>query len=998
MLKYFPFHFIVSLLFVGGTVCHGQAKDIPPEDLSAETAEKIKDFRTDFLYQQDKHFSQDFFITASADCEVSIEHRCYLLSGQDSIQLYKFSYSSEKLKKGISTITVSFKDPKTQSYLEPGFAEAIRNTGLIPVGNYRQYTSIRVKGHDEQYLKAFILDKDSLIDIHSSVRKGIVDILDPVKKNNFLSAQTQTVSASLDNVTHAFERNQHRLERYFKQKKLTPKQYKSGDKEIIDLYYGSWYMGRYELAVNGTLTSQLKREKDALESNIGAFAHNNLGDYQSLLSQFRDIKKKSRENKELTGEIAVSANYASDQEQFSKQENQYYEARGSIEFPLFDIPITVSGYYTTQDKNRKAKASYVHFRYDAEKAKEQLLKLIGSYNARYEQTITQGGNYDMIYGQFVQQLQQQKDQALASLKQQVNIPDMDFSSLSEEQMKAVLEQKLLEEKDKLQNKVQDSIMNTAGNSDAAKGVQQGLAKAQQAKEKGQKAYDKAMEQYNKIMELERKIRKYKSMLEQYRNTMQYDSLLAYDKVKDLKNLDQLSYKDIAKKASGLLPESKAKGLITGLTNLDAGIFPKYVSDYTLSGQMLKGIDLGYDIGFANVGGSYGKTEYIDREGHVEGYTAYSGRVQFKPILHQQLGFVYYGYSPGKKLLGDNDFFKDASVSLPSFRNPVHILSLTYNGDISQYLHATGEFATSNKPGQSEEAKSQLSFKERSAYNIRLEGTIPKTGLQLEAGYEHAGKAFENNTLPMIMAGTERYKIKGKGDFFRSFLTVGVEYNYLIQNSFYSKSNNSKWGFEIATHSKRYPSVSLSYKPFSTFRSFTDTLNIEQKPILGEVWTGKASYQIKKQNRAIRFNLLYNRNTSIMDTIRYGSHLLQFSTIYSRKTTMLSVNIGSSKINTDYIEITYPAFNNSTFVNLAAGGTVTTGLSLTGGIDVASSKAGLSRYGCFAGSSYSFKKLPVMIRANFRYSNYRLEEAAGWKPLYSGGIELAWRFKVKLFDD
>jgi hypothetical protein len=126
--------------------------------------------------------------------------------------------------------------------------------------------------------------------------------------------------------------------------------------------------------------------------------------------------------------------------------------------------------------------------------------------------------------------------------------------------------------------------------------------------------------------------------------------------------------------------------------------------------------------------------------------------------------------------------------------------------------------------------------------------------------------------------------------------------------------------------------------------------------------------------------------------------VQFNTIYSYKATMLSLGLGSSRINTDFIETAYPAFNNSKFANVSASGTVAPGLTLTGGTDLALANATISRYGAFVGSGYTFKKLPVMIRANFRYTNYRLTESIGWKQLYTGGIELAWRFKAKLFSD
>jgi hypothetical protein len=981
------FHIVVLLLLMGCS-----------DSLCAQveiSGAAISDLHTDFIYQEDKKLYQDFYISSGKDAEINLRVTCYKFTSDiDSSLVYRNEYGPQKIKKGTEKIKVPFYGPLVKSFIQPAFANIIKQADIVPPGLYKLQVIVSGKGDGNFFERQFLHEQDSLLAINATIRSGISGLLQPVAKNNFFGgAQANIISSSLDNVTKAFEKNRFRLERYFKKKGLTSRQYQSGDKEVIDLYYGDVFAGRYELDTKASLTNQLKQQQDAFEGNLGSFTKNNLGDYTSLLSQFRELKKNSKENKELTGELAVSANFSNDQEPGSEQDNNFYEARGSLEFPLLDIPVSLSGYYTTQDKNRKAKSSYVHFRYDAEKAKEQLLKLIGSYNKKYEQTLSQGSSYDMIYGQFVGELQSQKESAIASLKQQVSLPNVDISSLNEEQLKAAVERKVMEQKDKLQ----DSLTGIAQNAGAAKDIHNNIDKAREAKQKAEQAYAKALEQYNKIMELERKIRKYQGMLEQYKNTAYYDSLMAYRKVKDLQNLDETSYKDMAKKASSLLPEGKAKSLITGLTSFDAGMFPKYVSDYTMSGQMLKGLDIGYDIGFAEIGGSYGKTEYIDRDGNVEGYKAYSGRARFKPILHQTIGLVYYGYSPGKKLLSDDGFFKDVSVSMPSFRNPVHIISAVYSGNISKYIHASGEYAMSSKQGQSEEAKAQATLKDKSAYNVKLEGNIPAQNINIEAGYEHAGKAFENNTLPILMAGTDRFRVSGKGDMFRSFLTLGVEYNYLIQNSLASKGNNSKWGFEVATHSKRYPSVSLSYKPFSTFRSFNDTLNIEQKPILGEVWTGKMNYQIKRKDKAIRFTLLYNRNTSTMDTVKYGSALIQFSTIYSRKSTMFSLNLGSSDINTDYIETTYPVFNHSKFINVAASGNVLPGVILSGGTDMATTNAGISRYGFFVGSGYTFKRLPVMLRANFRYSNYRMEELTGWKQLYSGAIELAWRFKVKLFD-
>jgi hypothetical protein len=947
----------------------------------------IKSVHADHIYVEDKSLFQDVYFEALNEGKVSLKLESWFYKNErDSIRVYK-NISEVAVKKGLNSFTVNLQ--KGETYLLPSFASAIKRSLIVPCGTYK--VIIEIRNDSAVFTKGIQQQCDTLLSSNSGIKNDINNILEGSGGNAFFPAKG--VRTVMDKASDILHKNQYRLERYCTKKGLQQQRYTRADKEIIDLFADGWYLGRYELKGTESLSKQLNAQKDALANNFSSLTKNNLGDNQTLLSQFKELKKNSRENSDLTGEISLSGNFSNDQEPNSGQDNNYYEVRGDLEFPLFDIPVNLSGYYTTQDKNRIAKSSYVHFSYDAEKAKEQLLKLISGYNKKYEQVTTLGGSYNMIYGKFIAELQTQKDKAVAGLKQQAGISDLDMNMLNEEQLKQAMMQAADKQKDRLSDSLQDKAMASG----AATDVNKKLAQAQAAKQKAEEKYAAALKQYNRIMELERTIKKYQAMLEQYNNTNYYDSLLAYSKSKELQNIEGASYKDIAKKASGLLPESKTKSFITGLTNFDAGMFPKYVSDYTMSGQMLKGLDVGYDIGIAKVGGSYGTMEYIDRTGNVESYKAYSGRAQFKPFMKQTVSLVYYGYSPGKKMLNADGFFKDASVSLPSFRNPVHIISALYSGEVSRFVHVDGEYAISNKQGQSPEASAQSSITDKSAYNIKLQGNIPVQNIEAEAAYEHAGKAFENNTLPVLLAGTDKFHVSGKGDLFHSFLSVGVEYNYLIQSSLSSKGNNSKWGFTIATHSRRYPAVSLSYKPFSTFRSFNDTLNIEQKPILGEVWTGKINYQIKRKDRAIRFTLLYNRNTSSMDTVKYGSALVQFNTIYSYKTTMFSVNVGSTKINTDIVEITYPAFNNTKFINISASGNLLNAFTITGGSDLALANAQIARYGFFVGSGYTFKRMPVMIRANFRFTNYQLSELLPWKQLYSGGLELAWRFKMKLFD-
>jgi len=966
--------------------------------IAGSASAQVKDesdskLNADHVYVHNKDICQDIYLTAAEDTKATVYLELNRINNPtDSLLLYRYTFEDLDISQGARQIRLKFKDASgTRNYLNPVFAKVLRKCGSLPPGNYNLH--IRVEGKNLDLRTSIIQEIDSALGINSSYKKSINAILVPVKGNALFSGNKGSSGRLFlkDKAGTLLGNNERKLEKYARKNGLQQVRGHSDSKEYIDLYTEGWFIGRYELYKEGSGSAQIQSERQSLESNIGSLATNELGHYHSLMSQIRKMKEEQKGDRELTGEIAVAGNFSNGQEEGSDWDNNFYEIRGDLRFPVLDIPVMVSGYYTTQDKHRQAKASYIRFSYDAAKAKEQLMKLIGSYNSRYEQTVTQGGNLDMIYGQYVAQLKQEKSRAIAELRQSAGLDNFNPGSYSAD----MLEGELSSIAAKGRQRIQDSLENRKNNLAADSSVADKTAKIAAAEKKANEAYRSAQDKYEQIMALEKKISHYQSLLNQYRNTLHYDSLLAYNKIKDLKKADAASYKDMAKSASALLPEGKAKSLVAGLTSFDAGMFPKYVSDYTQSGQMMKGIDVGYDIGIAEVGATYGKTEYIDRTGNVESYKAYGGRAMLKPVAKQQVGIVYYGYSPGASILEDNNFFKGSDVSLPSFRNPVHIFSGIYKGELGKYASASGEYAFSNKQGQSAEATERVSFHERSAYNLHVTGNIPSTSIDIDAGYEHAGKAFENNTLPMTMAGTDRLKLAAKGTFFRSFLTLGIEYNYLTQNSFYSKGNNSRWGFDIATHSKRYPSVYLSYKPFSTFRSYDDTLSIAQKPLYGEVWTGRASYQVKRLDKAIRFTLLYNRNTSIMDTVSYGSTLVQLTTILSDKTRMLLLNLGFNDVNSGQQPLLNPAYNKSRFAGATGSFMVAGNLNLTAGSDVAWSRMGFSRYSFLAGTAYTFKNVPVMVRASFRYSNYKLNELTGWKQLYTGGIELAYRLNMKL---
>lgn len=281
-----------------------------------------------------------------------------------------------------------------------------------------------------------------------------------------------------------------------------------------------------------------------------------------------------------------------------------------------------------------------------------------------------------------------------------------------------------------------------------------------------------------------------------------------------------------------------------------------------------------------------------------------------------------------------------------------------------------------------------------AYHFNADGNIPNTAIGLQASYDKTGKGFENNTLPVTLNGTEQYKLAGKNDFFRSRLTVGVDYYYLVQSNFASRASSKKWGFNVKTNFKRLPNIAISYKPFTTFRSYTDTLNVPQRPMLGSVWTGKVTYQIREHEKSLRFVILYNRSMTTMDSIKNGSSLLQASTIYSNKYLTASINVGKTKSTGTGITDTSMA-SNINFLSLSSTYILNKTFSVSGGQDFGTAPFGFCRYSANGGVVCHFRKKPFITRVNIRYNTFKLTENEPWKRLYSGNLEFIYRFKTKM---
>ena len=909
----------------------------------------------------------DIFLSPKDAACTHIAISCFDISNpKDSIRLLSFKLKAKAYNKKQPIRIVRLPEQQEGFYFHPIFRKIVTKNKIMPAGNYC-YKLVFNNG-DSSYTRFYSSAIDSSLPSGSSIKSKLDGAASTLKERSILGismgSRNPNAGKGKQSVMRIFDRN---AEKTIRQQGLSVINRKTGNKQIADIFCDGRFVGSYEIDTNKIVNSALQNVQMPGVSTLPGGINTNLDGGKPIFAQLKSLKKQEGK-REGKGSLTVSGNLASGQEENSQNENNYYEVAGQLELPVMNIPVMIESYYTSQDKNRLVKSSYFRVHYDTEQAKSELMKLISGYNNQYAQTLNRDQSFKGIYGTYLNSMNKEKDQLSASLLKESGVADIG---------------KFKADTTGLYNE----LLKNSGVTDAT-----GTAEARQsAKEK----YNKVAAQYARIQELDTKIKQYSSLLERYHNNVQLDSLVGYDKLKGVGDgaSEDMSYRQLLKAAKGILPAGETNRFITGLSNLDLGIFSKKVSNYTINGQTIKGLDVSYDLGVVETSFTLGRIEYVSRNGTLDRYNGYSGRVGFKPFKKQQTSLIYFGYSPSRKMLQDDGFFKDVDMHMPAFRNPIHIVSVKHEGTFAKDLRVEGEVAASfhaTKDFKKEEPK----LNDRLSYNINMTGTIPRTTVELRGGYEHAGKHFENNTLPLNLSGTDRYTAGATGQFLKNVLSLGLEYNYILQQNFAGRSAHSKWGFEVKTNMRRYPSVSLSYKPFSTFRNVSDTFAVPQRPIVGEVWLGKVSYQLRNKVSTTRFTLLYNRNTAIADTMHSSSEIAQFNVLYAKVKWNLMLNTGFTNM---HVETLLPVHTKTTFVTIAASYKFEKSWQLSAGQDVGFAKYGFSRYAANIGIGYKFKKVPLSVRSGFRYNRYKMTAGANWKEVYSGLLDVNWQFRFKMKD-
>ena len=927
-------------------------------------------------------FQQTVYYTSDKSFKTIVDLQCFkFTSDKDSVLVLNKRNYKATIKTGTGKFNLLFKENNdTDSYYSSPYYEILKRTGGVAPGTYKTIVRFKDERTHEEQMFVFHQEVDTIFSANSPVREDINRSIAP-KHASFMGVM---IKKNLDKVKaygsgNALANAEKKINKKAKARGLRHVPYERNGKSYIDYYYEDWFAGRYEVNSKNPLETQLKQQEGlAGADNASAMTQNDLAPHPAVFTQFKTFKQQKDDNKEMKGEIAVSGNTASRQDLNSGINNNYYEVRGQVEIPVMGLPVILEGLYTSQDANRQVKTSYFRVHYDVNQVKDGMKQFISSYNQKFAETKSKSTGMTQIYQKAIGNLEGQKAAIERSVQAQTNtkqfVPETKSTS------------SLIDTSGLTKGAVQSADSgNTVANS----------SKEVTDKENAAKKDEQELENKRKEIEaLDKRINRYKTLLAQNNNNNYFDSAMAYEKLGHLNTKDDGSYKQLTKRGENLLPDGHAKKFITGLTSFDAGMFPKYASKYTMSGQMMKGIDAGYDLGICETGFTIGKTEYVGRDGTPDKYTCYSGRAIFKLPANQKAGIVYYGYSPDKTAYAGDGFFKNINVATPTFFHPVHIISGNYSGMLSKYVTVDAESAASFKKVQPTEGNPNPSQGDNMAWHFNTEGNIPNTPISLQGSYDKTGKQFENNTLPVSQSGTEQYKVSGKTDFFHSFLAVGVEFDRITQANFSVKATSTKWGFDIKTHSKRFPNVSLSYKPFTTFRSYADTLNIPQRPMLGSVWTSRATYQFKRQDRSWRFSLLYNKCRTIADTVSYGSTLGQLMCMYTEKATSVTLTGGyMAQTGTNTTTVT-TAPSNMSFMSATTSYTFDKRYILSGGLDLGRAVFGFCKYGMNAGLALTGKKSPFTTRFNFRCSTYQLNQGEQWKQLVSGNMEVLYKFKTK----
>lgn len=903
---------VVYLCLLVPLTALAQKKGVINTNIFSKSKKESQDTTTrlivDWPYVSEGKVYQSIYAHIPQDTTCNIDIVSYILLAGDSVKCYAVNRREVDFKKGSSITEICLSQNTNSGSLT--YLESIAKTGIVPPGKY--YTHLKLSNPEGKILA----ERNFYRELDSSLKKGS-DLRDEINRGLSTNKFSKLSAGSKRPSNQETDLANKKIARKLKKYGVTTQPENINGRSFSAVYYKEWFLGRYEILPNANLQSKIKRELSSA-NNPASGIDNEYTSFTTITSSSKDLFKKEEKKKNNQGMIDISSNWANNQEPGSEVSNNNQEVLGQLNTTVMGIPVAIEGYYTTQDKGRIAKASYFRLSYDVEQTKSNVTEQTDVFKSKYRQTKAKAGNFDYTTNVLINKLQSEEGKLLAELKDKFGTDDVSVLDTSNLQDRITPEE-VTELKQKL----------------------------------------------DKVKKIRTDVARYHAMSSQYKDGLFFDSSLVYSRIEDVQSEE--SIRRLTKSATNLLPESKTKRILSGLTNLKVGILNESASRYTLNGQTLKGGIIGYDFNFVEVSAAVGKTEYISRDGNLDRYNTSMLKFDFRQAYKQKVGLIYYLNSPTRQVFQSDNFKSD--VSIPTLKSPTHVTALNYEGDITKYVRSRAEVAASFRQSDADRDVS----KDNMAIIAGLDFEIPRTTSSLTGEWERVGRKFENSSLPYTNAATERYTVASKSTIIRSMIAVGVQYNILKQSTFSSTAISKKWGFDIKTSFKRYPNVYLSYKPFSVFRSHTDTQAIQQRPMIGEVWIARGSYRIKNNHYSHSFTAVYNKNNSAMDTIQYSSSTVQVGYSLSMKSDMINLNVGWMDIPAGN-----PQMAQSYFGQLSGSKALNENISVMAGQELAFSKIGLQRNSTTAGAQYLFNKLPLSVRTNLRYGSFKTDQMSNEK--------------------
>lgn len=758
----------------------------------------------------------------------------------------------------------------------------------------------------------------------------------------------------------------------------------NGNKQKLSFYYEKEYLGYKEIDIKKEIKDYARGKLDKVKDNATNTLKDNLSDYRTLFEQYKEKKAEKMKKDGVEGSISLDNYFDSDQEEFSPNNNIYSEVYTQTKLKLLGIPFQLEGFYTTQDRNRNIKASYLRLQYDIQSSKDELEENIQQFKNDYSSKKSNLFAKKSIYGNYINKLKGSKTNLLNGLKQEINLKE-----LSDYNWEDLTKNPHLFDNIDTAKLVKQLLAKAETRLDSNGKVEKNKQKILDKKAKAEERVAKVKKKIEQLKVIEEKVRKYAAMIQQMQKTMHFDSAFVMGKLNKESGMEDYSKNSLLKKSKELLPRNDFSKFTKGLKGLNIGILNQYESDYSMAGQTMRGGGIEYTIKGVDVGVSVGQTEYISRDlTNLDTYNNLMAKATYELNDKHRVKFVYFTYKPSNKLKA-NTFFSSLRNNQLSFNNPTNITNIIYKGAIAKSIdyrvEVAGSYQKTTDDAESEPTMKQLAYKGELAY------TPSKFPLGFNLEYEKVGKDFTNETLAFLRRNFETKKITTFGEFFKGYLRAKVSFQELTQNPGEEQlRKNTRWGFDLRTVSKRYPNLQLSYKPFTTFSSVYDTFAVAQRNLFGEAVRGKLSYQLKRNGYSHRWNAVFNRNRTNVDTVDYQTDIIQAGYTLNTKGNMYMLQFGKMKMPATFSETTN---TENYFVRGNEQFKLSNKLPIQFGQEIAWFNNNINRFGVQVGTSYKLKNKPLSIRLQFRYLTYRNTENL-MQNIYGTMLGLTYDFRIK----